>query len=105
MSALVGIVAAAMACSGSESEPPKPTATAGPTTLHVVGTFLLKQSVPPYVGPRGVTPTPPPSCRGRGGYSDITEGMEVVLSADGTTVDVGRFSAGKVKSSTEFYEH
>jgi len=91
-----------LACGGSEE--PKPTPTPELTTVHVVGTFLLKQSAPTNIGPPSVSPTATPTCKGRGGYNDIAAGMEVVLSADGSTLSVGRFSPGKVVSLTQFQE-
>ena len=91
-----------VACGGSDE--PEPTPTPALKTVHVVGTFLLKQEPPPNLGPRAVSPTPTPTCKGRGGYNDIAQGMEVVLAADGKTLSVGRFSAGKVVSLTQFQE-
>ena len=82
--------------------PSEPTPTPRPQVIHVVGTFILKQE--PFRSGLFTTPTPAPSCKGRGGYSDIAPGMEVVLSADGATLAVGRFSEGKVKSVTQYQE-
>jgi len=78
--------------------------TRAPAVVHVVGTFLLKQGAPPNLGPRIITPTPTTSCKGRGGYNEIALGMEVLLTADGKTLSVGRFSDGKVSSLTQSQE-
>ena len=103
-SALLALCALSLVACGGASEDEAPTAIPEPEAVQILGTFLLKQDALPNLGPVGRSPTPAPTCRGRGGYNDIAEGMEVVLSANGTTLDVGRFSAGKVKSVTQFQE-
>ncbi len=102
--ALTGLALGLSSCGGGEESNATPTPTIGPPVVHVVGTFLLKQEAPANLGPRSISPTATPTCKGRGGYNDIAQGMEVLLTADGKTLGVGRFSAGSVKSLTQFQE-
>lgn len=101
---LAAVLSASLLIGCGGSDEPEPTPTPALANVHVVGTFLLKQEPPANLGPRTISPTATPTCRGRGGYNDIVAGMEVVLSADGTTLSVGRFSAGKVVQLTQFQE-
>jgi len=91
-------------CGGGGGGDNTPTATPPPRVVTVRGTFLLRQEPLPNLGPRLVSPTPTTTCKGRGGYSEVGPGMEVLLTADGKTLSVGRFSTGTVTSLTQFQE-
>lgn len=102
LAGLVGLAALATACGSGEPEPtptPEPTATPTAVVATVSGTFSLFQTRESLR-----TPVPLSLCAGRGGYDDIQEGMEVVVSSDGTTLAVGRFSAGVHGDVTLAYE-
>lgn len=78
--------------SGDDQSTAAPSPTATPTVAQVTGTFVLvsqtsQETTAPAVGS---------VCRGTGGYSDINEGMEVLLKSNGVTLDVARFSPGSL---------
>ncbi len=90
---------------GSEPEPsPTPEPTATPSPVSVIGTFTLIQDNVSAIATQ-VVPTRYPTggaCEGRGGYSDVRTGMEVLLLDGTTTVAVGRFGSGKIRSASQF---
>ncbi len=77
--AAAGIFTGVLVAACGNGEPPEPTATPTPEHVTVEGVFALASD--------RVTP----SCRGEGGYSDITPGTEVLLtSGTGDILDVTR---------------
>lgn len=75
-------VVAVLLFRGSDDDPGGDKATPAPE--YVYGTFDL------YDGWRNDGS----NCSGTGGYSDVGPGMEVLLTADGKTLDVARFGSG-----------
>ncbi|WP_320067855.1 hypothetical protein [Micromonospora sp. RTGN7] len=89
--ALVALAAALAGCaSASDAGQPAASATTAPANRGVAGALTLDD-------PAGFTWSSDTGCVGTGGYADIREGAQVVITdAAGATIGLGKLDQGKL---------